>query len=137
MIHEHLIDNTVYELQDHEGFKDKPYQDTRGVWTFGHGLTYITKQESLMIMRHRIKVEYLPQLRCLIPFFDKLTPNRQEVLLNMTYNLGIGGLAGFKKMITALVDGDYAKASKEMLDSNWSRQVGQRSKDLAERMERG
>ena len=40
-------------------------------------------------------------------------------------------------MIKALEEGDYKRASQEMLDSRWARQVGQRAEDLARMMEEG
>ena len=137
MIHNHLLNNVARELEDHEGFADRPYLDTVGVWTFGHGLTYITEDESLMVMRYRLETEYIPQLRVLFPMLDDLTPNRQEVLLNMTYNLGIRGVAGFKRMIQAIGVLDFKQASIEMLDSKWAVQVGQRAIDLADKMRAG
>ena len=33
-----------------EGFRSKPYQCSEGVWTIGHGLTWITEEESLSIL---------------------------------------------------------------------------------------
>ena len=40
-------------------------------------------------------------------------------------------------MIASISEGDYETASKEMLDSRWSKQVGQRSIELAEQMRTG
>ena len=33
-----------------EGFRSKPYQCSENVWTIGHGLTWITEEESLCIL---------------------------------------------------------------------------------------
>lgn len=137
MRHEHLIDNTLKDLERHEGFRDKPYLDSRGVLTFGHGHTYITIEESLILARRRLNEAYLPQLRRLFPTLDDLSPNRQEVLLNMIYNLGYTGLSRFTRMRKAIDEGDFKRAHDEMLDSRWRRHVGGRAVELADKMKRG
>jgi lysozyme len=53
----------------------------------------------------------------------------------MIFNLGLPRFLGFKKMIQALCEDDYAEAAEQMLDSLWSKQVGKRAKVLAEIME--
>ena len=62
---------------------------------------------------------------------------RLGVLIEMCYNLGLSGLAGFKKMLAAVEAGDYKKAAKEMLDSKWAFQVKGRAVELAKIMETG
>ena len=137
MKHEFLIDNTLKDLERHEGFRDKPYFDSRGVLTFGHGLTYITQEESLILAHRRLDGVYLKQLRRLFPKLDDLSPARQEVLLNMIYNLGYTGLSKFSRMRKAIDDGDFKGAHDEMLDSRWRTHVGARAVELAEKMRRG
>jgi lysozyme len=55
----------------------------------------------------------------------------------MAYNLGIGRLSKFKKMIAALDSRDYELAAKEMLDSTYAKQVKGRAKRNAHMMETG
>ena len=57
-----------------------------------------------------------------------------KILLNMSFNLGRTRLSKFKKMFAHLANNDYEKAADEMIDSNWYKQVGRRSKRLVERM---
>jgi lysozyme len=52
----------------------------------------------------------------------------------MSFNLGYGRLKTFKKMLTALSKGDYEASAKEMLDSKWATQVGNRATALASLM---
>lgn len=72
-----------------------------------------------------------------IPWWRELDGLRQDVLANMTFNMGWGRLSGFQHMLAAAKAGDYAKAADEMLDSAWSRQVGHRATRLAEQMRTG
>jgi lysozyme len=66
-----------------------------------------------------------------------LTPARQDVIVNMAYNLGLAGLGKVSRMWSALGDGNYDLAATEMLNSKWARQVGNRAVELAEQMRRG
>jgi lysozyme len=62
---------------------------------------------------------------------------RQNVLLELLFNLGAPRLAEFKRMWAALQAKDYAQAASELLDSKWAKQVGNRAVTLAERMRTG
>jgi lysozyme len=58
---------------------------------------------------------------------------RQAALVDMAFNLGLRRLAGFRKMLEAIVRGDWQAASDEVLyrvkpePSKWKRQVGRRA----------
>jgi lysozyme len=58
-------------------------------------------------------------------------------MIDMTFNLGLTRLLYFKKMIAAINARDYTEASKQMLDSRWARQVGNRASTLAKMMANG
>lgn len=55
----------------------------------------------------------------------------------MCFNLGIAGLLKFKKFIAAVNDGFFELAAKEMLDSLWAKQVGNRAIELSEQIKTG
>ena len=59
---------------------------------------------------------------------------RKAVLLDMCFNIGYAGLMKFKKMWFALGNKDYPEASRQMKDSAWYTQVGNRSKRNVEIM---
>ena len=50
----------------------------------------------------------------------------------MAFNMGIGGLLGFRKFLAELQDRHFEAAAKEMLDSRWAEQVGRRAEELAQ-----
>ena len=60
-----------------------------------------------------------------------LSEVRQEVLVNMVFNMGKGGVQGFKRMWKAIGDGRFDRAAFEMCDSCWLRQVKMRAVRLA------
>ena len=78
----------------------------------------------------------LLRLRSLV-FWRKINDARQAVLINMAFNIGLSGLFKFKKTISAIKGGFYEKAAKEMLDSKWANQVGNRATELSEQMRTG
>jgi lysozyme len=128
------VDMTLLEeLERDEGFREKPYKCSEDVWTFGHGFTFLSVEESRVVLN--MKIDKLRDT--LNPSIKNLTPARQDVIVNMAYNLGIVGLFSFKLMWNAIYQKDWERASKEMLNSKWSRQVGGRAKRLAEEMRKG
>lgn len=73
----------------------------------------------------------------LIPTYDKLDDVRQEVVVNMAFNLGLPRLTLFKRFLSALDRGDFKQASEEMQDSAWYKQTGDRAKRLVYAMREG
>ena len=53
----------------------------------------------------------------------------------MAFNLGVEGLLKFQNTLAFVEHGQYKEASKEMLNSLWAEQVGDRAKELAQMME--
>ena len=128
------------EIADDEGFRAKPYRCTSGKLSIGYGTNIqdgITREEALLLMRHRLG-KVVDALESRLPSWHKLTDERRRVVANMGYQLGIGGLMGFKRMLAALERGDYEAAAREMLDSKWAkRDTPGRAGRLAVRMRRG
>ena len=50
----------------------------------------------------------------------------QEMLVEMVFQLGKGGVLKFKKFLTALSSNDYARAIVEVKDSTWYKQTPNR-----------
>jgi len=119
-----------------EGFRSKPYLDTEGVITFGHGLTYITEQESEYIVQQRV-YHILSHLYSTYDWMIKLSENRKIAIISMVYQLGFTGFSKFKKMIKAIEEENWEKAKKEGLDSKWAKQTPERAKRQMEMLLRG
>ena len=121
------------KLKSHEGFRQFPYKCPAGYLTIGYGRNLetkgITREEAEILLLNDVK-EVEKQLRQKLPFFNKLSSVRKEVLINMAFNLGINGLMKFKRMLHELEHEDYDKASEEMKDSKWYHQVKNRAKEL-------
>lgn len=63
-------------------------------------------------------------------WYKRLSPIRKAVILDMAYNLGLGGILQFKAMIWALDKGYYHGAANAMRESVWCKQVGNRCTHL-------
>jgi lysozyme len=133
----HAMDDMLKEmLIRHEGWRPVAYLDTEGHWTVGVGHNLerpLSEAAILQILEDDVQEAYQDCLH-LFPWFKELTINRQRVLVNMCFNLGIRRLLGFTKMLTALEVGAYETAAEEMLDSKWARQTGGRATELANLM---
>lgn len=127
----------ITDLRKDEGVKAFPYRDSLGKLTIGIGRNLdevgLSDDEINYLVSNDIdRVE--AQLDRLLPWWNAMTEPRQRVLANMCFNVGINRLLGFKKALTAMQAERYTEAAKEMLDSLWARQVGNRAKRLAQMM---
>ena len=114
-----------------EGFRSKVYKCTAGVDTFGHGLTWITEEESLEILANRISQLHLKLLDKL-DWYKDMPPEVQGVIIEMCYQMGFAGFCKFKKAIANMKDKNWKAAAVEMLDSKWAKQTANRANRLAD-----
>jgi len=123
----------------HEGLMLKPYRDSVNKLTIGVGRNLddvgISRDEAIYLLKNDLQ-KVVAQAKQ-FPWYDKLSNPRKQVVLNMIFNLGITRFSQFRKTIGFIANGDYTAAAKEMLDSKWAKQVGNRATELAEIMERG
>ncbi|MDD2650546.1 MAG: glycoside hydrolase family protein [Candidatus Cloacimonadales bacterium] len=138
---ETLILKLKTQLIKHEGLMLKPYKCTAGALTIGVGRNLdakgISKAEATYLLENDIK-DCIKQVKThLSDIFYRLSENRQMVLVNMCFNLGINGLLQFKKTIALIRACEFEKASQEMLNSKWAKQVGNRAKELSNLMRIG
>lgn len=128
------------QLKKYEGLRLKPYKDTVGKLTLGVGRNLIdkgiTEQEALFMLNNDVDYFY-GKLCQRINWMKTLDDARQNVLVNMAFNLGIAGLMSFKKMLLACEHGNFKIAATEMLNSKWAEQVGYRANELSEQMRTG
>ena len=114
-----------------EGFRSKPYQCSEDVWTIGHGLTWLTKEESLHILTGRISQLHLKLLDDL-DWYKDMPPEVQGVLIEMVFQIGFSGVMKFRKMIANMQEKNWKAAAEEMLDSLWAKQTPSRANRLAD-----
>lgn len=145
----------IAELRRDEGERLRAYKDTVGKWTIGIGRNLddvgtapldrtvadvkakgITSAESAAMLSHDLgRVE--ADLDRRLPWWRKLDPVRQRVMVNMCFNLGIGGLCGFVNTLKMIEEHRFTEAASNMLASKWARQVGARAQRLSAMMRTG
>lgn len=126
-------------LKRHEAILFKPYRDSVGKLTIGIGRNLddvgISSDEvALMFSNDLDRAIYVA--RSIFSSFDAYTPNRQIGLLDMAFNLN-NRLREFKKTIQFILEGNWEAASREMLNSKWAEQVGNRAVEDSELIRKG
>ena len=145
----------IEQLKADEGYRKNQYKDSLGKWTIGIG--YCVTANPLKLSAYELedmringcseaKAELL-LMRVLennaeafkhpMTFLNKLDDVRHDVLLNMSYQLGVAGVLKFKNMLIAIEHSDYEHAATCMIDSLWAKQTPNRAHRLAEQMKTG
>lgn len=161
-MHEQDFQRLIAQLKRHEGTKRDSsgnhiaYRCTAGALTIGYGhnldanpVPGINASSKLNNdQAHRLLIADVlavqKSLEASIPWASKLDPARYAVLVNMAFNLGLGGLLQFKPTLELIRIGDYPNAAKRMMNSKWAKDVGDgpggkfdRAEQLAKQMETG
>ena len=127
-------------LKAEEGLRLKPYRCTSNRLTIGYGHNLdsgITEEAAEILLSMDIAHCTVDMIIIFGNFLSKISVKRQEVLLNMRFNLGSTGFLSFKKMIAAIKAEDFDLAAKEMIDSKWYTQVNKRAELLVTEMIKG
>lgn len=98
----------------------------------GHdGRSYpITKEQAIWLL-HRDINDCTATMEHSFPWTDGLTQIRQEVIIEMLFQLGLGTFMKFKQTIAYMKSGDAPAAAAEMLDSDWHKQTPARAEELS------
>lgn len=134
---------TIKQLREEEGEVLHAYQDHMGFWTIGVGRLIdkrkgggLTKEESAYLLANDIaKVEM--ELDSRLSWWRTLNDARQSVLLGMAFQMGIGGLLGFKNTLKMIQAGDWQGAANGMLNSLWAKQTPSRARRMSDQMRTG
>jgi lysozyme len=137
------MDDLISSIIFHEGTKQFAYPDSLGYWSIGIGRCIdkrigvgLTLDEQLYLLNNdiaRCRKELLIQ-----PFYKSQDKVRQDVLIELCFNMGLPNLLKFIKMLAAFRNMDYKSASLELKNSLWAKQVqSDRVLDLQYRIEHG
>lgn len=133
------IDALKTQLIAEEGLRQLPYTDSLGNQTLGVGHN-MSAPISLAAVEQILSDDIMAaigELNRTLPWWIYLSENRQMVLADMAFNMGIPKLLEFKLTLEAMRAGRYDDAAAGMLDSGWARQVGARALKLADMMRIG
>lgn len=127
------------QLMRDEGLRLYPYTDDTGHLTIGYGYNLdngIPQFIADALLDYKM-TEASSELTKALPWSQTLDDARREALVNLVYNMGLNGLLTFRRMLIAMTNRDYAEAARELLDSRYASQVGQRANRLARQIETG
>jgi lysozyme len=134
----------VKQLRGDEGEKPCAYQDHLGFWTIGVGRLVDSRKPGAGLRSDEITFllnndidDRIDALTRRLPWFQNLDDARKGVLLNMSFQLGVDGLLGFKNTLAMIERGEYARAAEAMLFSRWAEQTPARAKRMSEQMRSG
>ena len=134
----------VDDLKRDEGLRLTPYRDTGGKLTIGYGHTGRDVTPGLVWTQGAADDALIEDIAIAQSELDEalrwwrtLDDARQDVLVEMCFNLGIGKLLEFKRTLAAIRAGQWARASAGMLLSAWAEEVGGRAARLAAIMRTG
>ena len=147
MLPQSLTEQIKEDLVRHECYVTEIYLCSEGYPTFGIGHmvteqdmehtwpvgTPVTDERILQVFHDDCK-DAINDVEQLVNDVYSHPDDVIRVLVNMAFNIGRPRLSKFKKMLAAVEDKDYVKASEEMKDSKWYKQVGRRSEELVEIM---
>ena len=135
------------EIAADEGKVLKIYKDHLGYPTFGIGHLIIEddpehgQRVGTKVSEERCDEAFdqdvksvLADCDTLYDDFGGLPEEVQLILANMMFNMGRTRLSKFKNMNAAVEEGDWNRASQEMMNSRWYNQVRNRARRLVERM---
>lgn len=138
-----MTDKLIDQLHRDEGEILHAYQDHLGYWTIGVGILIderkgggLLPEESEFILQNRVRLRREAVAKSL-PWSKDLDEARLGVLLNMSFQMGMDGLLGFKNTLEQVRLGNYDKAAEMMLMSKWASQTPERAKRLAKQMKTG
>jgi lysozyme len=126
-------DRLKKQLVVHEGLETKLYHCSMGHPTIGVGRNLsvgISEDEAMYLLDNDIK-SVVAQCQATFSWFDGLNDVRKEAIVNLVFNMGLNTFCKFKKTIGYIEKGLFELAGTELLDSNYARQVGQRSVEVA------
>ena len=129
------MEKLIEQIKEHEGFRSRVYTCTENHLTIGYGFKVssleLTEDICELILKEKL-IKLYSRVDKQIPFFKQLPVEIQDVILNMCYQMGVGGVCKFKKMLAAMNEKDWTKAADEMIDSKWYRQTKNRALQLSE-----
>jgi lysozyme len=129
------VEDLKSDLIADEGVRLKPYLCPAGKTTIGVGRNLddvgITEAEAMTLLDDDV-ARVTAQLAKALPWLQG--NNVQRAVGNMTFQMGLGGVLKFKKMLAALQVKDYTTARREALNSAWARQTPQRAKRVTDLM---
>ena len=136
-------DKLIEMLKIHEGVETHAYKCSASKITIGVGRNIdpeggigLSEDEIDYLLQNDID-RIITELDFEYGWFSELNEARQDAMVDISFNLGQTRLRKFQKALTAMAKSDWDTAADEFMDSKWSKQVGNRAKELTEIIRNG
>lgn len=137
----------IQRLMVNEGCVLKSYKDSVGKLTIGIGRNlddnplneeeicyighncrtkFISNDQAAYLCRNDLK-KVRADLDRELPWWRDLCFDRQYVMIDLCFNLGIRTLLTFKRTLESIASGFYIRAAEQLLQSKYAKQVGKRA----------
>lgn len=130
-------------IKEHEGYVSTVYKDSLGFATIGYGHLIVDgdpyeegQDYSKVILDEQFEEDFNIALSGAEKILGVSDMNFKAkcVIIEMVFQLGIGGVSKFKKALKAVDEKDWDTAADEMLNSKWSKQTPERAAELSSTM---
>jgi GH24 family phage-related lysozyme (muramidase) len=125
-------------LRHDEGVKKSPYRDTKNLWTIGVGrligadLKLLKLSDKIIDAMLEEDISEAVEDVCAIldpEIWEKLGDARKVAVISLLFSLGRDRFQKFRKTIAAIREGDWVKASQEILLSKWAVDVDPKQRE--------
>lgn len=130
------------QLIKHEDVVPYAYQDSLGYWTIGVGHLIDERHggkldEEVIDLQLELDIRRAYAEASVDPWFAKLNDARQNVIVNLEFNMGDEHWDLFVNTKAALARGDIEAAAKGLEASKWYTQVKRRGPELVKQLRTG
>ena len=129
------MDTLIERIKRHEGLSLKPYVDTEGNLTIGYGHRIAVEMEPISLAKAeewlKQDIHYASEAVMSLPLVAKLNQTRRGVLTELAFWCGFNGLLRFRKMLSALRQGNFKRAALELYHSQLGTKYPARACELA------
>lgn len=136
-----LTNKQIAHFREVEGWKNRAYKDSLGYPTIGSGHLlskdpsswnkfkdlYWTDDEILAQLERDVDTA-VNGAKKIYPKFDTYSTDVQTALIDLVFNLGVGGLSKFTTTNALINSGQFDKAADNLLRTLWAKQVKRRAK---------
>ena len=125
----------ISRIKRHEGLSLKPYVDTEGNLTIGYGHRIAVEIEPISETKAeewlKQDIHLASEAVMSLPLVAKLNQVRRGVLTELAFWCGFNGLLRFRKMLSALRQGNFKRGALELYHSKLGTKYPARAYELA------
>ena len=126
------------DLRKFEGLRLNAYRDTQGFWTCGYGHRCAEGTKMTLLAAEKALADDIScaerGAKAVFPTFSAHPQHVQDVLVELTFQIGTDGMRKFIKFGQAIQSRDYALASACLIDSRFHSQCKIRCETLARKL---